>query len=102
MFHSAVREVSRRLVVRPTVLLGRWATGGAQTEPHFLHIAPSGDWWQGPAIYAAKHNPSNYVKSLEIPEGHTVDLDDVEEKQLHAMYDDEIIPASVLVPLETR
>lgn len=33
----------------------------------YLHIAPDGDWWIGSEMYAAKHLPSNYVRSIALP-----------------------------------
>ena len=47
----------------------------ARAEPQFLHLAPSGDFWIGSAIYAAKHNPSDYVRSLPLPIGQTIPED---------------------------
>ena len=40
----------------------------SRAEPQFLHLAPSGDFWIGSALYAAKHNPSDYV-GLPLPIG---------------------------------
>ena len=37
-----------------------------------LHLAPSGDFWIGRALYAAKHNPSDYVRSLPLPIGQII------------------------------
>ena len=34
---------------------------------YFLHIGPSGDWWVGPALFAAKHLQPNYITSLPLP-----------------------------------
>ena len=40
----------------------------ARAEPQFLHLAPSGDFWVGSAIYAAEHNPSDYPsRGLRLP-----------------------------------
>ena len=44
----------------------------------YLHIAPSGDFWCGTKIYAAKHLSSNYLKSLELP-------DNFKEEELEAL-----------------
>lgn len=33
----------------------------------YLHLAPDGDWWVGSELYAAKHLPSNYVRSIALP-----------------------------------
>jgi hypothetical protein len=35
----------------------------------YLHIGPSGDFWTGSAIFAAKHLQPGYVKSILLPEG---------------------------------
>ena len=32
----------------------------------FLHVGPSGDWWVGSSLYAAKHNPSDYLCGNQI------------------------------------
>ena len=34
---------------------------------NYIHIAPCGDWWIGSDIYAAKHNPTDYILSLPLP-----------------------------------
>ena len=68
-----------------------------------LHISPCGDWWLGTEIYAAKHNPSGYVRSIKLPEGfdeHDHSLDSLPESKFLAMYDtgflDACIPTSKL------
>ena len=63
----------------------------------FLHVGPSGDWWVGSSLYAAKHNPSDYVRSLPLPVG-TVVAEDVPAAAIHAMYDAEAVDAAYLVP----
>mmetsp|Transcript_5487 Transcript_5487/g.11213 ORF Transcript_5487/g.11213 Transcript_5487/m.11213 type:complete len:200 (-) Transcript_5487:32-631(-) len=35
----------------------------------FFHVSPSGDWWTGPSIFAAKHLQPDYVRSIPIPPG---------------------------------
>ncbi|KAJ1450848.1 hypothetical protein M885DRAFT_531275 [Pelagophyceae sp. CCMP2097] len=65
----------------------------------FLHISPSGDWWVAPGIYAAKHNPSGYVKSIPIPPGFQCALDD-DFHDLHNVYDSGKLPADSLRPLD--
>ena len=55
-----------------------------------LHISPCGDWWLGTEIYAAKHNPSGYVRSIKLPEGfdeHDHSLDSLPESKFLAMRD---------------
>jgi hypothetical protein len=44
----------------------------------FLHISPSGDFWIASEIFAAKHLPEGYVKSIRIPEN-------FEEETLNAL-----------------
>ena len=70
----------------------------SSTETVFLHIAPCGDHWTGSAIYAAKHNPSGYVKSLPLPP--TTDFAAFEETlsalsdpSLQEIYDTGCLPA---------
>lgn len=55
-----------------------------------LHISPCGDWWLGTEIYAAKHNPSGYVRSIKLPDDfseHDHSLDSLPESTFLAMYD---------------
>ena len=55
-----------------------------------LHIAPCGDWWLGTEIYAAKHLPSGYVRSIKLPNDFDEDskrLDNVSKSTFLAMYD---------------
>ncbi|KAL9181726.1 hypothetical protein ACHAXT_012069 [Thalassiosira profunda] len=35
----------------------------------YMHVSPSGDWWTGSAIFAAKHLQPDYVKSVPLPDG---------------------------------
>mmetsp|Transcript_22187 Transcript_22187/g.47724 ORF Transcript_22187/g.47724 Transcript_22187/m.47724 type:complete len:167 (-) Transcript_22187:275-775(-) len=35
----------------------------------YFHVSPSGDWWTGPSIFAAKHLQPDYVRSIPIPPG---------------------------------
>jgi len=76
----------------------------------YFHISPSGDWWTGPSIFAAKHLQPDYVKSIPIPTGFdpnkhfSEDEDETEsglswkEKQqlLHQIYDEGKLPAHLL------
>jgi hypothetical protein len=32
----------------------------------YLHVGPSGDFWTGPSIFAAKHLQPDYVKSIPL------------------------------------
>ena len=69
----------------------------ARAEPQFLHLAPSGDFWVGSAIYAAKHNPSDYVRSLPLPIGQIIP-DDCPHEALVKMYDSKEVDAEQLRP----
>mmetsp|Transcript_705 Transcript_705/g.1166 ORF Transcript_705/g.1166 Transcript_705/m.1166 type:complete len:152 (+) Transcript_705:113-568(+) len=76
----------------------------------YFHISPSGDWWTGPSIFAAKHLQPDYVKSIPIPKDFdpckhfSEDEDESEsvmswkEKQqlLHKIYDEGQLPAHLL------
>mmetsp|Transcript_10923 Transcript_10923/g.15619 ORF Transcript_10923/g.15619 Transcript_10923/m.15619 type:complete len:146 (-) Transcript_10923:386-823(-) len=79
----------------------------------YFHISPSGDWWTGPSIFAAKHLQPDYVKSIPIPTGFdpnrhfSEDEEDEsessgmswEEKQqlLHQIYDEGKLPDYLLI-----
>jgi hypothetical protein len=40
----------------------------------YIHISPCGDWWIGTEIFAAKHLPSDFVKSILLPTKYDVKL----------------------------
>jgi hypothetical protein len=68
----------------------------ADIGDNFLHISPSGDWWTGGKMYAAKHLPSDYVKSLLLPEGFNVDsLQNLPFTTFVQMYDDGKLDKSI-------
>ena len=69
----------------------------ARAEPQFLHLAPSGDFWVGSAIYAAKHNPSDYVRSLPLPIGQIIP-EDCPHEALVKMYDTKQVDVNELRP----
>ena len=69
----------------------------ARAEPQFLHLAPSGDFWVGSAIYAAKHNPSDYVRSLPLPIGQIIP-EDCPHEALVKMYDSKEVDVNELRP----
>ena len=55
-----------------------------------LHISPCGDWWLGTEIYAAKHLPSGYVRSIKLPDDFDEDsplLHNIPKSSFLAMYD---------------
>ena len=62
----------------------------------YLHISPSGDWWTGPEIFAAKHLQPDYVKSIPLPSNFDPekyfgeDNDNIE--LLHQIYDEGALP----------
>ena len=45
---------------------GRRRLATVAAPEHFLHVGPGGDWWEGGGIYAAKHNPSDYLCGNQI------------------------------------
>jgi hypothetical protein len=66
-----------------------------------LHISPCGDWWLGTEIYAAKHNPSGYVRSIKLPDGfdeHDHSLDGLPESMFKAMYDTGFLDVCISMP----
>ena len=68
----------------------------------FLHVAPDGDWWTGPELFAAKHLEPDYVRSIPINHPHSIEdiedwiesMDDEEEQQkiLRNIYDTKVMP----------
>ena len=72
-----------------------------------VHISPDGDWWLGTEIYAAKHNPSNYVRSIKLPENFDENnhlLGSLPESSFTLMYDTGLLDSSLLspVPISTK
>lgn len=66
-----------------------------------LHISPCGDWWLGTEIYAAKHNPSGYVRSIKLPDGfdeHDHSLDSLPDSTFLAMYDTGLLDVCISFP----
>jgi len=60
----------------------------------YLHIAPCGDHWQSPAIFAAKHMTEGYVKSFPIPADFCTEH--LDEAALQAAYDSGVLPSAPL------
>ena len=63
-----------------------------------VHISPDGDWWLGTEIYAAKHNPSNYVRSIKLPANFDEDnhqLGSLPESSFTVMYDTGLLDPSL-------
>jgi hypothetical protein len=63
----------------------------------FIHISPSGDFWTGQAMFAAKHLSTDYLRSIPIPHGFDADtvelsLGDMEPSQIQDIYDSGELP----------
>ena len=59
-----------------------------------IHISPCGDWWLGAEIYAAKHLPSGYVRSIKLPDDFDEDnhlLDKLPASAFLQMYDSGVL-----------
>ncbi|KAF0682913.1 Aste57867_25001 [Aphanomyces stellatus] len=64
----------------------------------FLHISPCGDWWTGGSMYAAKHLPSDYVKSLPLPvDFDESTLEDLPSLAFTRMYDSGMLDKALVV-----
>jgi hypothetical protein len=85
---------------------------GGDKHPLYLHVGPSGDCWTGPSIFAAKHLPPDYVKSIPLDESLVGDVDrllelleggddDDNDGQVwtRIIYDEGILPPKLLVRL---
>lgn len=79
-------------------------TSTQNDECLYLHVGPSGDFWTGPSIFAAKHLQPDYVKSIQLDKSSiNVDLllelleeTDDYEKWGQVMYDQASIPQELL------
>jgi hypothetical protein len=84
---SSVTVVGASGVCARFRLLSSLSDQGADNKL-YLHIAPSGDFWCGTKIYAAKHLSSNYLKSLELPKDFKEEeLEDLPLAAFLGMYD---------------
>lgn len=77
------------------------ADDGGNTTCIYLHVGPSGDFWTGHSIFAAKHLQPDYVKSVKLDEKIDVDalLDLLEEngdEWAQAIYDEGKFPQVLL------
>lgn len=53
----------------------------------FLHIAPCGDAWVSPELFAAKHLNNDYVRSFGPIDEESLDVDEMEIEVLQSIYD---------------
>ena len=73
-----------------------------------IHISPCGDWWLGAEIYAAKHLPSGYVRSIKLPDNFDEEdshlLDELPASDFSQMYDTGILNVAILmaIPMEKK
>jgi len=63
----------------------------------FIHISPSGDFWTGEGVFAAKHLSSNYLRSIPIPnkvDVYTIEqkLNELEPEKIQEIYDSGTLP----------
>lgn len=79
---------------------------GTDSKTQYIHISPSGDFWTGPEIFAAKHLSSDYMCSFALKDG--VDLKKVKEEldalpitNLQAIYDAGTFSGSLQEYLDT-
>lgn len=64
----------------------------------YLHIGPSGDYWTGTSLFAAKHLQPNYVKSIPLPSrDFNVDefMEELPLKEIQKIYDTGELPLSI-------
>jgi hypothetical protein len=70
----------------------------------YLHVGPSGDCWTGHSIFAAKHNPPDYVRSVKLQPTVCADtlLELLEENDTWTkqIYDEERFPDDLIERLE--
>ena len=65
-------------------------------QPVYLHIAPCGDHWQGPEIFAAKHMTAGYIKSFPVPASFCTEH--LDEAACQAAYDAGALPLAPSPP----
>jgi len=80
------RAIHRSRVYRTLCIDTSKAYGGIPESGVFIHISPSGDAWVGPSMFAAKHLPSNYLRSIEI--SHDADIARLEDRLSTLRYDE--------------
>jgi hypothetical protein len=106
------RRINKTSPFRSHLLYGRGYSESvicSQKDDNILsvHISPDGDWWLGTEIYAAKHNPSNYVRSIKLPANFDEDnnlLGSLPESSFTLMYDTGLLDSSLFptVPVSTN
>mmetsp|Transcript_39478 Transcript_39478/g.118506 ORF Transcript_39478/g.118506 Transcript_39478/m.118506 type:complete len:180 (-) Transcript_39478:1764-2303(-) len=68
----------------------------------YLHIAPCGDHWTSPELFAAKHLQPDYVRSIPVPDNFDAEdaffgeEDDGGEEVIRRAYDEGSIPDDIL------
>jgi D-lactate dehydrogenase (cytochrome) len=60
--------------------------GKEQDPPQYLHVAPCGDAWVAPGIFAAKHLQADYVRSFG-PVSASFDAEELSDDERKALYD---------------
>lgn len=105
---QSVRGARRTLITRLQPHPSRRAQFCSKAQqPHcyYLHVGPSGDFWTGHEVFAAKHLQPDYVKSVALPEGWTeespktealIALLDENPSLLHRIYDTGVIDRNLL------
>jgi hypothetical protein len=82
----------------PTATASRLFAGGSSHDGDkvYLHVGPAGDCWTGDNIFAAKHLPPDYVKSIHLPDDLSTEILLEEMEQNPALgqqaYDTESLP----------
>ena len=85
---------------------------GGDAARLYLHVGPSGDFWTGPSIFAAKHLQPGYVRSVELDgsldadallelleEDEEDDGGDGDSSWTRTIYDEGALPPDLLVRL---
>jgi hypothetical protein len=92
---SRVARLAGFMLRDPTLQLVRRCASPRSLAPShpkqlFLHVAPDGDHWTGPTIFAAKHLPTGFVVSVPIADD--FDTTRLTEEQLRQIYDTKALP----------
>ena len=92
---------------KPSLLLSPFSrqasSSGSTKHPLpklFLHVGPAGECWTGTSLFAAKHLQPDYVRSIPLPDGVSVDriveLVEGDVRLGHQIYDEGRIPVGLL------